>query len=151
MTDTLERSDAGTAPRRPRRRAGRLRTVLFVILLVTAGFVVTGVLPVGEYLDRGTAVDTAQTELDKLIAENDALAEDIDALYTEQEVERIAREQYGFVREGEIGYVVAPTDSKEEATEQATVTPSAEVGETQRSFLERIWDFVTGNDQSQDG
>jgi cell division protein FtsB len=151
MTDTLERSDAGTAPRRPRRRAGRLRTVLFVILLVIAGFVVTGVLPVGDYLERGTAVDAAQADLDRLIAENDALTEDIDALYTEQEVERIAREQYGFVREGEVAYVVTQTESEEETTEQAAAIPPADVVETQRSFLERIWDFVTGNDQSQDG
>lgn len=151
MTDTLERSNAGTAPRRPRRRAGRLRSVLFVILLVIGVFVVTGVLPVREYLERGTSVDAAQEELDRLVAENDALAEDIDALYTEQEVERIAREQYGFVREGEVAYVVTPTESEAETTEQPTAAPPEDVVETQRSFLERIWDFVTGNDQSQDG
>ena len=76
--------------------------MLFVVLLVIAGFIVTGVLPVGEYLERGTKVAVAQEELDSLVAENGALANDIEALFSEQEVERSAREQYGFVRRGEV-------------------------------------------------
>jgi cell division protein FtsB len=151
MTDTLERSEADVAPRRPRKRAGRLRTVLFVVLLVVAGFVATGVLPVREYLERGTTVDAAQLELDRLVTENDALAADIEALYTEQEVERIAREQYGFVREGEIAYVVIPPDTEGDVVESEPALTAVPVLEADRSFLQRIWDFVTGNDQAQDG
>jgi cell division protein FtsB len=151
MTDTLERSEAEVTRRKPRRRAGRLRTVLFVVLLAVAGFVATGVLPVGDYLERGNAVEAAQLELDRLIAENDVLAADIDALYTEQEVERIAREQYGFVREGEVGYVVIPVEPTEAATEPAESLAPVPVVEVDRSFLRRIWDFVTGNDQAPDG
>jgi cell division protein FtsB len=151
MTDTLERPEADAAPRRPRRRAGRLRTVLFVVLLVVAGFVATGVLPVREYLERGAAVDAAQLELDELVAENNALADDIGALYTEQEVERVAREQYGFVREGEIAYVVIPPDTEGVVTDAGPVLAAVPVDVADRSFLQRIWDFVTGNDQTQDG
>jgi cell division protein FtsB len=151
MTDTLERSEADVAPRRPRKRAGRLRTVLFVVLLVVAGFVATGVLPVREYLERGTTVDAAQLELDRLVTENGALAADIEALYTEQEVERIAREQYGFVREGEIAYVVIPPDTEGDVVESEPALTAVPVLEADRSFLQRIWDFVTGNDQAQDG
>jgi cell division protein FtsB len=151
MTDTLERSEADVAPRRPRKRAGRLRTVLFVVLLVVAGFVATGVLPVREYLERGTTVDAAQLELDRLVTENDALAADIEALYTEQEVERIAREQYGFVREGEIAYVVIPPDSECDVVESVPALTAVPVLDADRSFLQRMWDFVTGNDQAQDG
>jgi cell division protein FtsB len=151
MTDTLERSEADVAPRRPRKRAGRLRTALFVVLLVVAGFVATGVLPVREYLERGTTVDAAQLELDRLVTENDALAADIEALYTEQEVERIAREQYGFVREGEIAYVVIPPDTEGDVVESEPALTAVPVLDADRSFLQRMWDFVTGNDQAQDG
>ena len=119
-------------------------TVVFVV----AGFVVTGVLPVREYLERGNDVETAQIELDRLKAENDALADDVDALYTDQEVERLAREQYGFVREGEVGYVVLTPDGEEPVAEPAL--PVSKVVE-QRSFFQRFWDFVTGNDQTNDG
>jgi len=151
MTDTLDRSETDVEPRRRKRRTGRLRTVLFVVLLVIAGFIVTGVLPVGEYLERGTKVAEAQTELDRLVAQNGALADDIEALYTEQEVERIAREQYGFVRRGEVSYVVVPSgDVEDVAGSPADATPVTVVA-VDRSFLERIWDFITGNDQSQDG
>ena len=148
MTDTLERSEAQAAPRAPRRPGRRLRSVLLTVLFVVAGFVATGVLPVREYLERGNTVETAQLELDRLTAENQALADDIDALYTEQEVERVAREQYGFVRQGEVGYVVIPPEVDVVASEPAPPVPTAVVD---RSFLQRIWDFVTGNDQTPDG
>jgi len=121
------------------------------VLLVVAGFIATGVLPVGEYLERGTAVDAAQLELDRLVAEIDTLAADIDALYTEQEVERVAREQYGFVREGEIAYVVIPTETEGVAVEPSPTSAPVPPIETNSSFLQRVWDFVTGNDQPQDG
>ena len=152
MTDTLERSEAETATRKPERRTGRLRSVLFIVVLVIAGFVVTGVLPVREYLERGADVEVAQTELDRLTAENAALSDDIDALYTSQEVERLAREQYGFVRPGEIGYVVIPTepDSDSIGTPTQSADPVPSVDED-RSFFQRIWDFVTGNDQTRNG
>lgn len=151
MTDTLDRSETDVSPRKPRRRAGRIGTVLFVVLLVIAGFVVTGVLPVAEYVERGAKVAEAQAELDRLVEENGALADDIEALYTEQEVERIAREQYGFVRRGEISYVVIPSDDAEDVADSVAAATPISVVEVDRSFLERIWDFVTGNDQSQDG
>jgi cell division protein FtsB len=148
MTDTLERPEAQIAPRAPRRRWRRLRSVLLTVLFVVAGFVATGVLPVREYLERGNVVDAAQIELDRLTAENQALADDIDALYTEQEVERVAREQYGFVRPGEVGYVVIPPEVDVIVSQPAP--PVATVVQN-RSFLQRIWDFVTGNDQAKDG
>ena len=148
MTDTLERPEAEAAPRKPKRRTGRIRSVLFIVVLVVAGFVATGVLPVREYLERGTDVDAARIELDTLIAENAALADDIDALYTEQEVERVAREQYGFVRPGEVGYVVVPSESEDVTAEPPPPVPAIT---EPRSFLQRIWDFVTGSDQARDG
>jgi hypothetical protein len=118
------------------------------VLFVVAGFVATGVLPVREYLERGKVVDAAQIELDRLTAENQVLADDIDALYTEQELERVAREQYGFVRPGEVGYVVIPPEVGDIVSQPAP--PVATVVQN-RSFLQRIWDFVTGNDQAKDG
>lgn len=147
MTDTLERPEAEASPYEPRGRPRRLRSALLIIVFVVAGFVVTGVLPVREYLERGNVVEAAQVELDQLSAQNAELADDIDALYTEQEVERVAREQYGFVRPGEIGYVVIPEQTEKEP--QPSVDPVPTVVEDP-SFLQRIWDFVTGNDQRSD-
>lgn len=122
--------------------------MLLTVLFVVAGFIATGVLPVREYLERGNTVDAAQLELDRLTAENQAMADDIDALYTEQEVERVAREQYGFVRPGEVGYVVITPEVDIVVSEPA---PQVVAIAEDRSFLQRIWDFVTGNDQAHDG
>lgn len=148
MTDTLERPESDVSTPLPRRRARPWRSVLFTVVFVVGGFVVTGVLPVREYLERGNDVEAAQIELDRLKVENGVLADDIDALYTGQEIERVAREQYGFVREGEIGYVVTTPEGLEPVPE---VTQPVLPVVQRRSFLQRLWDFVTGNDQPNNG
>lgn len=151
MTDTLERPNADIASRPRRRGARRWRSVLVLVLFVVVGFVATGVLPVREYLERNNDVLAAQAELDQLRAENQTLGEDIDALYTEQEIERVAREQYGLVREGETGYfVVTPEGDEVSSVPDDSVLPEPAVPAS-RSFLQRIWDFVTGNDLNTDG
>ncbi len=124
------------------------RSSLVIVLFVTAGFAATGVLPVGEFLARGERVEAAWIELEELRSVNAELDADLQALYTEQEVERIAREQYGFVRPGEIGYVVIVLEG--EAPEIAPAVPVA-TGTEERSFFQRVWDFITGNDLTNDG
>ena len=147
MTDTLERHEA--PPKRPRRRRrSRWATVLFVVLLVSLGLVTTGVLPVQQFLERESQVGDAQATLDLLQAENAVLDEEAEALLTDQEIERIAREQYGYVKPGEVGYVVVPSEGGELIVEEpAGAEPVAEP----RSFLQRIWDFITGRDVADDG
>ncbi|NHZ70371.1 MAG: hypothetical protein GWP18_01885 [Proteobacteria bacterium] len=145
MTDTL--APPQQADKRQRRRAPRSRvgSLIFVVLLIALGLVATGVLPVRDYLERENAVNAAQARLEVLQADNAELAADVDALFSEQEIERIAREQYGFVRPGEIGYVVltpdVPLDTVPSAEPAVVVTDD-------RSLLETIWDFITGNDIS---
>ena len=147
MTDTLERERAPRAPRR-RRRTSRWATVMFVVLLISLGLVASGVLPVQQYLERETQVNDAQAALDALREENALLEQEADALLTDQEIERIAREQYGFVQPGEIGYVVIPPEGLEGIVEE---TPEPEPVTEPRSFLQRIWDFITGRDVASDG
>lgn len=154
MTDTLIRDVSDTGEPRPRRPRARWRSGVLIAIFVVAGFAATGVLPVREYLERGDVVNEAQIELDRLRAENSELADNVDALYTGQEVERIAREQYGFVRPGEIVYVVTEPEVVQQDQQSVpvpiAVDPVPVVAE-QRSFFQRVWDFVTGNDQKNDG
>lgn len=146
MTDTLERDIA--QPRRNQRRGGRWRSMLFIVLLIALGLVATGVLPVQQFLERETQVNDAQAQLDALVAENEALEDQSSALLSDQEIERIAREQYGFVREGETGYVVTTPDGEEIPSSP----PEPVVIETdERGFFEKIWDFITGRDAATDG
>jgi len=121
---------------------------MFVVLLVALGLVATGVLPVRDFLGRENDVNAANDQLAQITAANKLLADDVTALYSEEEVERIAREQYGFVRPGEVGYVVVLPDGP--STEAIPVEPDPVVPDD-RSVLQMIWDFITGNDLAGDG
>lgn len=147
MTDTLER-DVASGKRAKRRRKSRWPTMLFVVLLVSLGLVATGVLPIQQYLERETQVNDAQQQLDALVAQNESLEADAIALLSDQEVERIAREQYGYVLPGEVGYVVDPV-GEPEAAAQPVDPVQAEPDD--RSLLEKVWDFITGHDATNDG
>lgn len=143
MTDTLSPPHLPQKPAKRRRRRSRFGSLFFIVVLIALGLVATGVLPVRDFLERENDVNAAQVRLDELQAENAELAGDIDALFSEQEVERIAREQYGFVRPGEIGYVVVIPDAEDGLEPDPE---PVEVPRDERSLLESIWDFVTGND-----
>ena len=145
MTDTLERDVA--APKRPKRR-GRWRSMLFFTLLVSLALVASGVLPVQQFLERETQVDAAQAELDTLLAENADLAGQAEALLTDEEIERIAREQYGYVQPGEVGYVVITPEGEAIPSSPPQAEP---VERDDRSMLQRLWDFITGRDATSDG
>jgi cell division protein FtsB len=121
---------------------------MFIVLLVALGLFATGVLPVRDFLERENAVNAANEQLAEITAANALLADDVEALYSEEEVERIAREQYGFVRPGEVGYVVVLPDDL--AADVAAVEPEPVVSDD-RSILQMIWDFITGNDLAGDG
>jgi len=147
MTDTLERTDSEQPPSRRRKRS-RWRGAMFLALLVSLGLVATGVLPVQQYLEREIQVTDAEQRLAALEAENDAIGSDVDALQSDQEIERVAREQYGFVRPGEIGYVVITPEGIEPDGQE----PSPVVVETSEpGFLERVWRYLTGDDLADDG
>jgi cell division protein FtsB len=148
MTDTLAPPDSPQRSRRTKRKRSRLGTVMFLVLLIALGLVATGVLPVRDYLERENAVNAANEQLIEITAANELLADDVSALYSEEEVERIAREQYGFVRPGEVGYVaVLPVDP----IVDATPIVDEPVDTDTRSFLQMIWDFIAGNDLVDDG
>jgi len=149
MSDTLESAEPDVVPKKPKRRSSGIRFVTVVVVLFVVGLMATGVLPLREYLDRDSNVEAAQVVLDRLTDENEALSADIEALYTDQELERLAREQYGLVRPGETGYVVIPSEDTAPA-DSAPPEPAESVTED-RSFFHRLWDFVTGNDQANNG
>jgi cell division protein FtsB len=147
MTDTLERAEH-EQPRQQRRKRSRWKSVLFLALVVSLGLVASGVLPLQQYLEREIQVTDAQERLASIEGQNDTIASDVVALRTDQEIERVAREQYGFVRPGEVGYVVIVPESN--ATETEVLAPvSLEVSNP--GFFERVWSYLTGDDIAADG
>ena len=124
------------------------RPVVFLVsaaVLVVSVAVTTNALPLRQIVDQQQEVAEAQATLEELTRENDILSDQVDALQTPIEIERLAREKLGYVRPGEAAYVVI-----EEEVPAATDFPAEVATEADESdavpFLSQVWDFVTGRD-----
>ena len=126
------------------RRPGALALTL-VFLLIGAAFL-TQVVPYRQIMESHRRVEDAGDQLASLEAENGLLQADVDALHSDEEIEKMAREKLGYVREGEIAYVVLdpPAEDKPPSpvTESAPVVP-------EKTWVDRIWDYVTGGDMAE--
>ena len=141
MTDTLERQK-DKAPAKKQRWGW----VLAVVLLGALALTVSGILPFRQLISQQRQIERSQAQLTALTDENDSLAEDIAMLGTDAEIERLAREQYGLVRPGEVAYVVVTPD--EPLVIEAPSDPV--VRSDQRPWWDRVWDFITGSDVNAD-
>ena len=143
-------------------RIRRVAVVAFTLALVVVGAaVLTNVVPYRQIVDQRRQVAAATSELEGLRSENALLAAQRDSLQRPVEIERLAREKLGYVRPGEVGYVVleppanalkaVPTDETGrpvgEGADSAT-SGALEVVEDE-SLLETVWDFITGADLSE--
>ena len=141
MTDTLERKE-DKAPAKKQRWGW----VLVVVLLGALALTVSGILPFRQLISQQHQIERSQAQLTALTDENDALAEDIAMLGTDAEIERLAREQYGLVRPGEVAYVVVTPDEP-----LVVEVPSDPVVRSdQRPWWDRVWGFITGSDVNAD-
>jgi cell division protein FtsL len=129
-------------PRRGR-RAGWLAVLLIVALAIT----LAGIFPFRQIIAQDRQVTAAEAKLDALLAENNRLEDEVAILQTPTEIERLAREDLGLVRPGEMGYSVQ--EMAPEVTQAAD--PVAEDAVDERTFVEKIWDFLTGRDLAPDG
>ena len=127
---------SGNAPRR-----GRSGPWLAVLLIAALAITLAGVFPFRQIIAQDRQVENTRSQLDTLVAENEALEAEIDALQTEAEIERIAREELGLVRPGEVGYNVDSEDASSSVAE-----PVDTIAVDDRSFIDKIWDFLTGRD-----
>jgi cell division protein FtsB len=142
MTDTLERREEEAPPRKQ-----RWGWVLAVVLLGALALTVSGILPFRQLISQQRQIERSQEQLSALTSENRALAEDIEMLGTDAEIERVARDQFGLVRPGETAYVVVVP----EAPIVAEVPTDPVVQSDQRPWWRRVWDFATGSDVDSDG
>jgi cell division protein FtsL len=124
-----------------RRPGVALVTLLF--LLLGAAFL-TQVVPYRQIIDSQRQVTDAQARLTQLEDENAALQADVEALNTDAEIEKLAREKLGYVRPGETAYVVLDPPGSGRPTEEEAEPFVAD----DRTWVERIWDFVSGGDLS---
>lgn len=128
------------------RRSSRLAPIIACLLLAALAFTVSGVFPFRQLFQQQRQVEATRERLQQLVEENQTLSAEVDALQTDVEVERIAREQYGLVRPGESAYVVIVPESA-----AAEAQPAAVELEEQGPWWARMWTWLTGGDVSADG
>src|SRR5690606_42001774 len=147
----------GPRRRRPLRRVGcvpeagmklrRAAVGLFAVALLVVGVaVLTNVLPYRQIVDQQRQVEAAAAELEALQEENELLTARRDALQTPVEIERLAREKLGYVRPGEVAYVVLDPPTAPTTTVPTTSDPDPIEDDT---LWGELWDFVTGADLKQ--
>ena len=108
------RQGGGTAVARGRRGRGRAprrfgRLLIPAVLVAsTAVALLLGVLPTRSYLDKRAEVRAAEARLVALQEQNAAVAAEVEALDTDAEIERRARQEFGLAKPGEETYVVLP-------------------------------------------
>jgi len=123
----------------PRRGLGFEGFVLAVVLVL--GMAASGIIPFRQVIAYERSVDLAREQRDALIIENVRLAQQVAALETPGEVERLAREQFGLVMPGETALVaVAVPDHG-----PPVAAPLPEFAE-RTPWWRALWNFVTGRD-----
>lgn len=118
--------------------AGSVATIALVITLAVAVF------PTRTYLAQRRQLTRAEERVQLLDEQNRILAARVKKLHTDEEIERLAREQYSLVRPGEEAYALLPTaeDAAEAAAEAAEPERLPPV-ERDRSLWSRVKDAVT--------
>lgn len=126
---------------------GRRTVWLAVLLVVALAVTLAGIFPFRQMIAQQRQVATAEAQLIALSSENARLEDELAALATPAEIERIAREELGLVRPGETSYMVEAPPQRDEPEPAG----GAEARTDGRSPFERVWDFLTGRDLVPDG
>ena len=121
-------------------RVGRRIVLGVVSTLVFLGLMV-GVVPVRQYLEQQRRLDAARQRIELLDEENQRLAARADELRTDEEIERLAREQYSLVRPGEEAFALLP-GSDEKRPAQAPLSTTAPIEPPQPGWLEKVLDTL---------
>ena len=117
-------------------------SVFTFILVVTAAVVFSNVFPFRQILAQQELVQQKEQTLAVLQEENARLAVAAEYLQTDQGVEKIARQDFGYVRPGEVAYVVVAPPG-----DPGVVAPPPDpIEDIDRVWWQGIWDFLTGRD-----
>ena len=115
------------------RRASRFLATLAVVVV---GVVLLAVFPARTYFAQRRSIAAAEQRVRVLSAQNKHLSDRVQRLHTDEEIERIAREQYNLVRPGEEAYAILPAPENETA-------PAPPRPKKERTFWATVGDSIT--------
>jgi cell division protein FtsB len=122
---SLDRLLGADPETREARNAKLRRAGTGVGAVALAGVLIYAVFPVRTYLDQRAATDRSREQIEMLDRENDRLEDRAESLGRDEEIERLAREDYGMVRPGEESYgVMPPPETTTTSTTSTTTRPT---------------------------
>jgi len=80
----------------------------FVLIVIATLAAAVFILPIGTWIDQGDALEQRRAELDELERVNSQLASEVQRLQTNDGVREAAREEIGFVEEGDQRSTILP-------------------------------------------
>ncbi len=139
-------SESEPTSKRQKSWKGRLLWVAGVAILA-AGATVYAVPVLDRLEDQHSQIAEYTEDLDELTVHNAELQERLDALHTPVEIERLARERLGYVREGETAFIVvsprAPASTPSEDEAEVVIETIED-----EPWYSRWWSYLSGSDLS---
>jgi cell division protein FtsB len=86
----------------------RIWWFLATLVVVLAGITMLAVFPARTYFAQRQNLAAASERVDVLSQQNTELSARVKRLHTDEEIERLAREQYDLVKPGEEAYAILP-------------------------------------------
>jgi cell division protein FtsB len=122
----------------------RLRRAVWpvLVLVVLIGVLFVAVFPTRTWWAQRADMTGATEQLQILDEQNHLLEQRVSALQSDDEIERLAREQYNLVKPGEEAYALLPAPTS--SGPPATIAPIPEEREKKRSLPGKVWHFLTG-------
>jgi cell division protein FtsB len=108
-----------------------------MVSVVVVGLLFLAVFPTRTYVGQRRDLEHTARRVEVLEAENKRLAARVAKLNTDEEIERLAREQYSLVRPGEEAYAILP------APKPADPAVEEEPKKDDPGLLSRVWDGIT--------
>lgn len=131
---------------RAMRSSSRVGSRVLVTMTVLACLALSALFlyaPAKQYYLQTREVDRLQAEYDAVSERNDALQQEVDKLMSDEGVEDLAREELGWVAEGEQAVSVSGLDlPDEEANFKANIPPGSV--KAPKTWYSEILDFVFG-------
>jgi len=110
----------------------------FMISVIVVGVLFLAVFPTRTYVGQRSKLAATEQRVAILSEQNERLAARVRRLNTDEEIERLAREQYSLVRPGEEAYAILPAPRKPAPATSAPSKPKDDDG-----FWGDLWDDVT--------
>jgi cell division protein FtsB len=117
----------------------RRAPALLTLLVVLTGIVLLAIFPARTYVAQRRDLSATEERLSVLTEQSKDLTGRVDRLHTDEEIERLAREQYNLVKPGEEAYAILPAPGDEQPAPRSRPAPEPK----SKGFWSKVGDTIT--------